>query len=326
MAIVPPVSRYLVTGCAGFIGSTLVDALLADGCEVVGIDAFTDYYPRERKEAAIAAARGDAAFQLIEHDLGEAPPPEAALEGVTGIFHLAARPGVRASWGSGFHPYLHDNALATHVVADCAAKRELRLVFASSSSVYGDAMAYPTAEDAPPAPVSPYGVTKLTCEHLLRAHARNFGLDYVALRYFTVYGPRQRPDMAFARMVEALTAGSRFDVYGDGRQSRDFTFVGDAVAATILAMRGGESGATYNVGGGSEATLRECVSILEEVSGRSLDVRYGAVAAGDVRRTLADTTRVRGELGWEPAVDLRSGLASMLEASGAIVSAGRRDG
>lgn len=326
MAIVPPVSRYLVTGCAGFIGSTLVDALLADGCEVVGIDAFTDYYPRERKEAAIAAARGDAAFQLVEHDLGDAPPPEAALEGVAGIFHLAARPGVRASWGSGFDPYLHDNALATHLVAECAAKRELRLVFASSSSIYGDAMAYPTAEDAPPAPVSPYGVTKLTCEHLLRAHARNFGLDYVALRYFTVYGPRQRPDMAFARMVEALTAGARFEVYGDGRQSRDFTFVGDAVAATILAMRSAKSGATYNVGGGSEATLRECVSILEQVSGRPLDVRYGAVAAGDVRRTLADTRRVRGELGWEPAVDLRSGLASMLEASGAIVSAARGDG
>jgi UDP-glucuronate 4-epimerase len=319
-------SRYLVTGCAGFIGSTLVDALLADGCEVIGIDAFTDYYPRDRKDAAIAAARSDPAFELIEHDLGAAPPPPAALEGVAGVFHLAARPGVRASWGAGFEPYLHDNALATHLVAQCVADRGLRLVFASSSSVYGDALAHPTREDAPPAPVSPYGVTKLTCEHLLGAHSTNFGLDYVALRYFTVYGPRQRPDMAFARIIEALAAGSPFEVYGDGRQSRDFTFVQDAVAATIAAMHKGATAATYNVGGGSEATLRESVAIVEELSGRTLDVRYTKEAAGDVRRTLADTRRIRGELGWEPAVELRVGLASMLEATGAIVPASRDNG
>jgi len=217
----------------------------------------------------------------------------------------------------------HDNVLATHRVAESAAERDLRLVFASSSSVYGDALAYPTREEAQPAPVSPYGVTKLTCEHLLRAHSRNFGLDYVALRYFTVYGPRQRPDMAFARIVDALVEGTPFEVYGDGRQSRDFTFVGDAVAATVLAMRKGASGNIYNVGGGSEATLRESVEIMEELSGRTLDVRYGKEAAGDVRRTLADTGRIRGEIGWEPAVELQAGLASMLEATGAIVPAGR---
>ncbi|MGH2924682.1 MAG: NAD-dependent epimerase/dehydratase family protein [Solirubrobacterales bacterium] len=316
-------SRYLVTGCAGFIGSTLVDVLLADGCEVVGIDAFTDYYPRERKDAAIAAALSNPAFELVEHDLGEAPPPPRALEGTAGIFHLAARPGVRASWGDGFDPYLHDNALATHRVAESAAARGLRLVFASSSSVYGDALAYPTPEDAMPAPVSPYGVTKLTCEHLLRAHSRNFGLDYVALRYFTVYGPRQRPDMAFARLVETATAGTPFDVYGDGGQSRDFTFVRDAVSATILAMREGGSGDVYNVGGGTEASLKEAVATLEELSGRGLQVRYGKVAAGDVRRTLADTGRIREAVGWKPEVGLREGLGSMLEAAGAIVPAGR---
>jgi nucleoside-diphosphate-sugar epimerase len=196
-------------------------------------------------------------------------------------------------------------------------------VFASSSSVYGDALAHPTPENAAPAPVSPYGVTKLTCEHLLRAYARNFGLEHVALRYFTVYGPRQRPDMAFARIVDALVNGSSFEVFGDGRQSRDFTFVQDAVAATIAAMRRGTPGAVYNVGGGSEATLRDSVAMLEELSGRTLDVRYGEEAAGDVRRTLADTRRIRGELGWEPVVELRGGLASMLEATGAIVPAGR---
>ncbi len=164
-------------------------------------------------------------------------------------------------------------------------------MFASSSSVYGDALAHPTGEDAAPAPVSPYGVTKLTCEHLLRAHARNFGLEYVALRYFTVYGPRQRPDMAFARIVDALASGSSFEVFGDGHQSRDFTFVQDAVSATILAMGEGTAGTVYNVGGGSEATLRESVAIFEELAGRGLDVRYGEVAAGDVHRTLADTSQ-----------------------------------
>jgi UDP-glucuronate 4-epimerase len=306
--------RYLVTGCAGFIGSTLVETLLADGCEVAGIDAFTDYYPRDRKEAAIAPARSHAGFELLEHDLATGPPPERALEGIDGIFHLAARPGVRASWGAGFEAYVHDNVLATHVVADCAVERGLRVVFASSSSVYGDALAYPTREDAVPAPISPYGVTKLTCEHLLRAQARNFDLDYAALRYFTVYGPRQRPDMAFARVVEAVFTGSGFDVYGDGNQSRDFTYVDDAVAATILTMQKAPAGAVYNVGGGSEAALREAIDLVQELSGRELAVNYTETAAGDVRRTLADTGRIRSEIGWEPAVDLRRGLASMVEA------------
>jgi UDP-glucuronate 4-epimerase len=321
--MVSPMSRYLVTGCAGFIGSALVDALLAAGSQVVGVDAFTDYYPRDRKRAAIAGAASHPAFELVEHDLGNGAPPDEALEGVDGIFHLAARPGVRASWGEGFELYVHDNMLATHAIAGCAAQRRLRVVFASSSSIYGDALAYPTREDAPPAPVSPYGVTKLSCEHLLRAHARNFGLDYVGLRYFTVYGPRQRPDMAFARLVGSLVGGPSFEVYGDGTQSRDFTYVHDAVAATILAMQKAPPGAIYNVGGGSEATLREAVAIIEELSGRTLDVGYGQVAAGDVRRTLADTERIRAEVGWEPAIDLRTGLASMLEAVGAMVPAGR---
>jgi UDP-glucuronate 4-epimerase len=321
--MVSPMSRYMVTGCAGFIGSALVDTLLAGGSQVVGVDAFTDYYPRDRKEAAIATAASNPAFDLVEHDLAEAPLSDEALEGVDGIFHLAARPGVRASWGEGFEPYVHDNVLATHAVARSASRRRVRVVFASSSSVYGDALAYPTPEDAAPAPVSPYGVTKLSCEHLLRAHARNFELDYVGLRYFTVYGPRQRPDMAFARLIGSLVGGPSFEVYGDGTQSRDFTYVQDAVAATILAMHNAPPGAIYNVGGGSEATLRESVAIVEELSGRTLDIRYADVAAGDVRRTLADTARIHAEVGWEPSVDLQTGLASMLEAAGVIAPAGR---
>jgi UDP-glucuronate 4-epimerase len=307
--------RYLVTGCAGFIGSTLVDALLAEGADVVGIDSFSDYYPRERKEDAISAALSAPGFALIEHDLSQSLPEEA-LAGIDGIFHLAARPGVRSSWGERFRAYVDDNIVATHRVVEGAVRRRVRVVFASSSSIYGDALAYPTPEATTPAPVSPYGVTKLACENLVAAHGRNEGLDFVVLRYFSVYGPRQRPDMAFSRLIEALTGESSFEVYGDGHQSRDFTYVDDAVAATMTAMRAAPSGATYNVGGGSEASLRDAVSLLEELSGRRVDIAYGSAAPGDVRRTLADTTLVRGELSWEPRVRLREGLGAMLEVAG----------
>jgi len=310
--------RYLVTGCAGFIGSTLTDTLLAEGSEVRGIDSFTDYYPREVKEAALNGARANPSFTLLEHDLATGAVPESSLEGIDGIFHLAARPGVRASWGTGFDAYVSDNVLATHAVADAAGERGIRVVFASSSSIYGDALAYPTPEDTTPSPISPYGVTKLACEHLVAAHGRFSGLEHVALRYFTVYGPRQRPDMAFSRVIAALAAGREFEVYGDGSQSRDFTFVGDAVAATIAAMRDAPAGATYNVGGGSEAALRDVVALAGELAGRPLNVRYGEPAPGDVKRTLADTTRIRSELGWHPRTDLRSGLAAQLEAAGAL--------
>jgi UDP-glucuronate 4-epimerase len=316
------VPRYLVTGCAGFIGSTLTDTLLADGCEVVGVDAFTDYYGREAKEAALRGARAHPSFTLIEHDLASGRLPNTALEGIDGVFHLAARPGVRASWGAGFDGYVRDNILATHAVADAAGPRGLRLVFASSSSIYGDAIAHPTPEETGPSPISPYGVTKLACEHLLAAHARDSGLDYVALRYFTVYGPRQRPDMAFSRLIAALTGGSEFQIYGDGSQSRDFTFVADAVVATIAAMRDAPAGAIYNVGGGSEAALRDVVALVEELAGRPLRVRYTDPAAGDVKRTLADTSRIRAELGWEARTDLRAGLAAQLDGAGAVASAG----
>jgi nucleoside-diphosphate-sugar epimerase len=314
------VPRYLVTGCAGFIGSTLAESLLDGGAEVVGVDAFTDYYERGRKETQVEAVREHPAFRLVEHDLGAGALSDSLLEGVDGAFHLAARPGVRASWGAAFRAYLNDNLAATHTVVGASAARGVPMVFASSSSIYGDALAYPTSEDTRPAPISPYGVTKLASEHLIAAYSRDFGLKSTALRYFTVYGPRQRPDMAFQRIVEALAAGGKFEVYGDGTQSRDFTYVADAVAATIAAMDAGPSGRTYNVGGGSEATMRDVLALVEELSGRSLDVRYGERVAGDVRRTLADTSSIRDELRWEPRFDLRSGLAAQLEAVGALAS------
>jgi nucleoside-diphosphate-sugar epimerase len=303
--------RYVVTGAAGFIGSHLAEALQEQGHEVVAVDAFTDYYDLARKEEN---ARG---FDVRRGDLAE---EELDLDGVDGIFHLAGQPGVR-SFGDVFPTYVHHNVLATQRVFAAASAASVRVVFASSSSIYGDAERYPTPEDARPQPVSPYGVTKLTCEHLAHAYASNFDLDCVTLRYFTVYGPRQRPDMAFTRLVEALAGGTTFDLYGDGSQSRSFTYVSDAVAATVAAMERAPTGATYNVGGGTEATLREVIETLERISGRSLHVRELPPAAGDVRRTAADTTRLRRELGWTSTVGLDEGLSAQWEWAAARVAA-----
>src|SRR4051794_40700841 len=244
--------RYLVTGGAGFIGSHLTETLLARGDEVVGVDAFTDYYERESKERNIATAREHGGFSIVEADLAETELP-ALLDGADGVFHLAAQPGVRASWGFGFDVYVHNNVRVTQRLFEAASATGIRLVFASSSSVYGDAERYPTREDDARLPVSPYGITKLTCEDLARVYARSFGLAVAALRYFTVYGPRQRPDMAFARIVRALITDSPFLVLGSGSQSRDFTYVSDAVAATTAVFAHGRmAGEAYNVGGGSE--------------------------------------------------------------------------
>jgi UDP-glucuronate 4-epimerase len=290
--------RYVVTGAAGFIGSHLCEALLREGHELLAVDCFTPYYEAVRKEENIAD------FDVVRLDLAE---EELKLDRTDGIFHLAGQPGVR-SFGPVFADYVRHNVLATQRVFDAAARAGVRVVFASSSSVYGDAERYPTPEDAQPQPVSPYGVTKLACEHLAHAYVRNFALDVVTLRYFVVYGPRQRPDMAFTRLVEVLAAGGTFGLYGDGSQSRSFTYVDDAVAATAAAMDRAPSGAVYNVGGGTEATLNHVIELLESISGHSLNVRRLPLAAGDVGRTCADTTRIRCELGWQPRVELEEGL------------------
>ena len=311
-------SRYLVTGCAGFIGSHLTEALLRRGDEVVGIDAFTDYYPRPAKESNLERARHDADLSLLELDLSTAAL-EPLLAGVDGVFHLAAQPGVRGSFGDTFADYVRDNIIVTQRLFESVAATGLRVVMASTSSVYGNAETYPTREDATPRPVSPYGVTKLACEALARTYGECFGLEAVLLRYFTVYGPRQRPDMAFARVIDALLAGKRFTVYGSGEQSRDFTFVADAVSATIAAMEAGSSGTTYNVGGGSETTLNEAIELCQELAGTELGVVNEATARGDVRRTGADTTLIRTELGWRPGTPLARGLALQLEAARAAV-------
>jgi nucleoside-diphosphate-sugar epimerase len=306
-----------VTGCAGFVGSHLCDALLARGDEVVGIDSFTDYYPRETKERNLLAARDHAGFSLIEADLAVADL-DSALPEADAVFHLAAQGGVRGSWGSAFARYASDNILATQRVFDVATRRGLRVVWASSSSVYGNAERYPTPEETRPRPISPYGVTKLTCEHLAAAYDDAHDLDSVALRYFTVYGPRQRPDMAFARIARALAEGGPFRLLGTGQQSRDVTYVADAVSATLLAMERGRRGHAYNVGGGSEGSLIEAIRLAERLSGLTLELQRSDPAAGDPRRTAADTSAARGDLGWSPRVGLEEGLAEHLRWAGAL--------
>jgi UDP-glucuronate 4-epimerase len=298
--------RYVVTGAAGFIGSHLAEALLAAGHEVLGVDSYTDYYERSRKE------RNAAALDVLEADLAVASL-EPILSGADGVFHLAGQPGVRASWGESFQLYLDRNVRATQRVFETAAAAGVRVVFASSSSVYGDAETYPTPEDVVPQPISPYGITKLACEQLAVAIGRAQGLDAVLLRYFTVYGPRQRPDMAFTAMLEALARGARFRLFGDGSAARSFTYVGDAVAATIAAMERGRTGGIYNVGGGDEATMNEAIALAEKISGRSLDVERLEVAPGDVKRTRADVSKAAADLDWAPETGLHDGMAAQWE-------------
>jgi UDP-glucuronate 4-epimerase len=289
--------RYVVTGAAGFIGSHLAEALQSSGHDVRAVDALTAYYDRSLKEENATG------LDLEQLDLAE---DELEVDGVDAVLHLAGQPGVR-SFGHVFAGYLRDNVLATQRVLESAAAAGVRVVLASSSSVYGDAERFPTGEDVEPRPVSPYGVTKLACEHLARAYATTFDLDVVTLRYFTVYGPRQRPDMAFARMISALAAGTPFPLFGDGSRSREFTYVGDAVEATIAALEA-PSGAVYNVGGGSEASMSEAIAVLERIAGRALELDSRPPAAGDMRRTSADTSRIRADLGWSPTTPLDDGL------------------
>jgi UDP-glucuronate 4-epimerase len=303
--------KYVVTGAAGFIGSQLAERLLESGHEVLAVDCFTDYYDPALKEEN-AAELDVARIDLAETDL--------ELDGVDGVFHLAGQPGVR-SFGDVFEEYVRRNLLASRRVFEAAAAAGVRVVFASSSSIYGDAEAYPTSEDAEPRPISPYGITKLGCEQLAYAYARGFGLDVVVLRYFTFYGPRQRPDMALARIVDALARGASFELYGDGLQSRSFTYVADGIEATIAAMQSGAPGAVYNVGGGEEATMRDVIATLERVSGRTLDLVERPAAAGDVRRTSADATRIERDLGWRATTSLDDGLQAQWDWASARVAA-----
>ena len=293
--------KYLVTGAAGFIGSHLAESLVAAGHDVLGVDSFTDYYDPARKR------ENTAALDVVEADLVTASL-DLLLDGVDAVFHLAGQPGVRASFGPDFEHYVQRNVHASGRLFEAAARHGVRVVHASSSSIYGDAESYPTPEDALPQPISPYGVTKLCVEHLAYAHARTNGLDAVCVRFFTVYGPRQRPDMAFTPLLEALASGETYRLFGDGSASRSFTFVDDAVAGTIAAMERGRRGETYNVGGGEEGTMRDAIALAEEISGRELVLERHAPAVGDVKRTRADVAKAEAELGWAPTTSLEDGL------------------
>ncbi len=306
--------HFLVTGAAGFIGSQVCERLLAQGHQVRGIDCFTDYYPRRLKELNLAPARDHQSFEFIEEDV-VSTDLNRLLEGVEVVIHLAAQAGVRASWGANFTIYTHNNILSTQALLEAAKTSGLRrLVYASSSSVYGDTQDLPMRETSACWPVSPYGVTKLAAEHLCGLYHRNFGVDTVSLRYFTVYGPRQRPDMAFHRFIKALLTGGEIRLFGDGEQSRDFTFVADIVEATIAAATAPDAaGGVFNLGGGARVSVNQVIAWLEEIIGQKARVKRLEVAKGDVRDTHADTSRARAALGFDPRYDLKKGLAAEVE-------------
>jgi UDP-glucuronate 4-epimerase len=301
--------KVVVTGAAGFIGSHLVDRLLAQEHDVVGIDSFTDYYTRPAKEQNLSAARANPRFTFATADLAQ-DDLGPALEGAEVVYHLAGRPGVRAALMQ-FDQYWHENVVATHRLLEAVKGMHLKsLVYAGSSSVYGDAEVFPTAETAVPAPLSPYGVTKLAGEHLSYVYWKTYRVPAVRLRYFSVYGPRMRPDLMLSRAMQAMHEGRVFDVYGDGEQTREFTYVTDAVEGTIRSAERGSPGDLYNLGGGSSVTVNHVLDLLEATSGMKLKRRHVERQPGDHRRAGASITRARIQLGWEPRTALREGLAA----------------
>jgi UDP-glucose 4-epimerase len=302
--------KALVTGAAGFIGSQLAAALADAGADVVGVDCFTDHYQRALKDDNVAMLRERRRARFVEGALQTADL-DALLDGATHVFHLAAQAGVRGSWGRQFGTYLSHNVEATQRLLEAVKDRRIeRFVYASSSSVYGDQTTIPMREELPLHPVSPYGVTKLAAEHLCHLYQVTYGVPAVALRYFTVYGPRQRPDMAFHRFIRAALTGQPITIYGDGEQTRDFTFVADIVSATMAAGDRGRPGAVYNIGGGSRVSINEVLAQLARLTGRALDLRHDAPQRGDMRDTFADTTRARADLGFVPGHALAAGLAA----------------
>ena len=317
-ALLCPGQKVVVTGCAGFIGSHLTEALLALGCRVTGVDSLTDYYDPAQKREHLAGFIGHERFTFQQEDL-LAIDPDVLLDGTAACFHLAAQAGVRASWGSYFRQYLDWNVMATQRLLEACKQPAIasslqRFVYSSSSSVYGDQEDLPVTERALPQPRSPYGVTKLAAEHLCVLYTDNFGVPTASLRYFTVYGPRQRPDMAFRRFIETALDGAAFHVFGDGRQTRDFTYVADAVGANLRAVVAPQPGAVFNVGGGSRVSLRDALDELvqllaTEATAVRPELIYEPVVEGDVRDTFADRSRVEELIGYRPTVPLADGLA-----------------
>jgi UDP-glucose 4-epimerase len=305
--------KCLVTGVAGFVGSHLAEALVDRGDDVVGVDCFLDYYPRSLKERNLSRLRQSDRFRLVEADLARADLGPL-VAGAEWVFHQAAQAGVRASWGKDFAIYTESNVHATQRLLEASRDAGVRrLVYASSSSVYGDTDDLPMRETSLPRPVSPYGVTKLAAEHLCWLYWKNYGLETVSLRYFTVYGPRQRPDMAFHRFLKSALLGDEIPLYDDGEQTRDFTYVADAIAANVAAAERGSGGGIYNIGGGSRVSINRVLETITDISGRAVRVRREGRQKGDVRHTAADASRARADLGFEPRVPLEEGLRRQWE-------------
>jgi UDP-glucuronate 4-epimerase len=306
--------RILVTGVAGFIGSQLAERLVAEGNEVTGIDSMSDYYDPGRKAGNLSQLKASDSFEFVQASINDVDAEEL-LDGIEVVFHLAGQPGVRASWGGEFSIYLEDNIHATQRLLEAAKGTQLtRFVHASSSSVYGDAEHFPTGEDELPRPVSPYGVTKLAAEHLGRLYWKAFEVPTVALRYFTIFGPRQRPDMAFSRFIDAALNDGTVEIYGDGEQVRDFTYIDDCIAATIAAASSGEPGGVYNIAGGTQATVLDVLGILGDLVGGEIKREHHPAMAGDARRTGADTARAKRDLGYAPQTSLQTGIEKQLDA------------
>lgn len=301
-------NRILVTGCAGFIGSHLCERLLREGYDVLGVDMFGPNYERWIKERNLSDLLRHPHFTFRELNLRHADMPQL-LDGVEGVFHQAALPGVRTSWGRDFADYVDHNILVTQSLLEAvkASRTVKKLVYASSSSVYGN-MSGPTDETRPTQPLSPYGVTKLSAEQLCTLYAKNFGLPVVSLRYFTVYGPRQRPDMAFHKFIRQILTDQPLLIYGDGHQTRDFTFVDDAVAANLAALDAPQNGTAYNIGGRDRLRLLDVISIIETHTGKKARLQHLPQQPGDPRHTWADICKAKTELSYSPLFDLELGL------------------
>ncbi len=304
--------RMVVTGAAGFIGSHVCEALVARGHDVTGIDCFTDYYDVAQKRENIAALSSESRFHLVEESLTATDLPRL-LKDAAVVFHLAAQAGVRRSWGSDFEHYIEHNIRATQRLLEAMKGTGTRMVYSSSSSVYGETEQLPMREDHPTEPRSPYGVTKLAGEALCLLYGANHGLSVACLRYFTVYGPRQRPDMAFHRFIRATLSGEPIDVYGNGTQTRDFTFVSDAVAANLAAADYAGSHTVFNIGGGSRVSLNTVIDLIGRLCQRAPDARYREAEKGDVTHTYADISRAGAELGYAPRVAIEEGLQREVE-------------
>lgn len=300
--------KVLVTGVSGFIGSSLSERLLEEDYEVVGVDSFYDYYPRKIKEHNIQKLLEHPDFEFVEDDILNLKLDEL-LSSVEGVFHQAAIAGVRASWGRKFDDYVRNNVLGTQKLLEACKNSKLdKIIYASSSSVYGDTDELPIKETSPTNPVSPYGVTKLAAEHLASLYHKGYGLPTVSLRYFTVYGPRQRPDMAFHKFISAVMKGEKIEIYGTGEQTRDFTYVDDAVEANLQAFKNGQAGEVYNIGGGSRIKLIDAIKIIEEIAGKEAKLVFTEPQRGDARHTFSDVTKAEADFGYAPKTDVKTGL------------------